>query len=92
MSGRKYLSPTVGQLIVDDLSEAASDTPHKTLSDREFQVMRLLAKGKTLLEISEELSLSVKTISTYRVRIFEKMNLRTNAELTMYAVRYGLVE
>jgi DNA-binding NarL/FixJ family response regulator len=66
--------------------------PHETLSDREFEVMRLIASGKTVGEIADLLSLSDKTISTYRARILEKMGMRTNAELTHYAIQKSLVE
>jgi len=66
--------------------------PHEALSDREFQVLRMLASGRTATQIAQELSLSVKTISTYRSRILEKMGMKTNAELTHYAVGNGLVE
>ena len=73
--------------------DAGSDRPaHETLSDREFQVMRMMASGKTVKEIAAELALSVKTISTYRARILTKMNLHTNAELIHYAISNQLVE
>jgi DNA-binding NarL/FixJ family response regulator len=65
--------------------------PHKHLSDREYQVLCLIAAGKEVKEISAELSLSAKTISTYRTRLLEKMNLKTNAELTHYAIQHSLV-
>jgi DNA-binding NarL/FixJ family response regulator len=65
---------------------------HETLSDREYQVMCLIASGKTVTEIADELSLSVKTISTYRARILEKMDMKTNAELTHYAIKNRLVD
>jgi DNA-binding NarL/FixJ family response regulator len=65
---------------------------HETLSDREFQVLRQLASGKTVSQIAAEIALSVKTVSTYRARLLEKMNLRNNAELTRYAIQHGLVE
>ena len=85
LTGRKYIGPAVAELIADSLGrdEAA---PHASLSDREFQVMLLIAAGKTVSEIAQDLALSVKTVSTYRTRILEKMNLKNNAELMRYVV------
>ena len=91
VSGKKYVSATLGELLVNSL-ERGSDPPHSTLSDREYQVFTLIASGKTVSEIAAEIALSVKTVSTYRARILEKMSMRTNAELTHYAVRNRLVE
>ena len=79
------------QLIVD-LERGTDRPPHETLSNREFQVLRLIASGKTVAEIAETLSLSDNTISTYRARILEKMGMKTNAELTHYAIRNQLVD
>jgi two-component system, NarL family, invasion response regulator UvrY len=85
MSGRKYIGAAVAELIADSLGK--DDIPrHASLSDREFQVMLLIAAGKTVSEIAQELALSVKTVSTYRTRILEKMNLKNNAELMRYVV------
>jgi two-component system invasion response regulator UvrY len=69
-----------------------SKLPHETLSDREFQVLRMIATGKAVKEIAAELSLSVKTISTYRARLLQKMNLTTNAELIHYAIQNRLID
>jgi two-component system invasion response regulator UvrY len=91
VSGKKYVSATLGELLVNSL-ERGSDPPHSLLSDREYQVFTLIASGKTVSEIALEIALSVKTVSTYRARILEKMSMRTNAELTHYAVRNRLVE
>lgn len=89
--GGRYMSPSVAESLLFHL-EADSDGPlHATLSDREFQVMRLLAGGMTVSEIAEQLSLSVKTISTYRARVLEKMNMKNNAELTHYAIKNDLI-
>jgi DNA-binding NarL/FixJ family response regulator len=66
--------------------------PHELLSDREFQTMRLIASGKQLSQIADELSLSPKTVSVYRARVLEKMQLKNNAEMTHYAIKHGLVE
>jgi DNA-binding NarL/FixJ family response regulator len=85
MSGRKYISPEVAELIADSLGSDGDGT-HSALSDREFQVMLLIGAGKTVSEIADEIALSVKTVSTYRTRILEKMNLKNNAELMRYVV------
>ncbi len=90
--GRKYISPSLAEKLALDL-EISTDKPlHDSLSDREFQVMCMIASGKTLKEIAEQLSLSIKTISTYRSRILQKMNMKSNAELTHYAIKNHLVE
>jgi two-component system, NarL family, invasion response regulator UvrY len=89
--GKRYLTDTTADLLAESV-EAGSGLPHETLSAREFDVLRLIASGKTVSLIAAELNLSVKTISTYRARILEKMNLSTNAELTYYGIRNGLVE
>jgi two-component system invasion response regulator UvrY len=92
MEGGKYLSPALAERLVFDLEHGGERSPDQILSDREFQVMRLIASGKTLSEIAELLSLSDKTISTYRARLMEKMGMRTNAELTHYAIQNKLVD
>jgi two-component system invasion response regulator UvrY len=92
MEGGKYLSPALAEKLVADLERGVDRPPDEFLSDREFQVMRLIASGKTLSEIAELLSLSDKTISTYRARLLEKMGMRTNAELTYYAISNRLVD
>ena len=90
--GRKYVSSSLAERLASDLENNDEQLPHKALSDREYRVMCMIASGKTVTEIAEELSLSVKTISTYRSRILEKMRMKTNAELTYYAIKNGLVE
>jgi two-component system invasion response regulator UvrY len=90
-SGGKYISGSLAESIVLSLEKNNYKTPHDELSEREFQVMCLIASGQTLSQIAGELSLSVKTISTYRTRILEKMNLKTNVELTHYAIKHKLV-
>ncbi len=92
MEGGKYLSPALAEKLIIDLGRGLDQSPDATLSDREFQVMRLIASGKTLSEIADLLSLSDKTISTYRARLMEKMGMRTNAELTHYAIQNKLVD
>ena len=90
--GGKYISPSLAEKIAFALDEDASRLPHETLSDREYQVLCLIDSGKTVSQVAESLALSVKTVSTYRARILEKMHLENNAELIHYAVQNGLVE
>lgn len=91
--GKKYITPEVAQALVAQLNDReAPENPHEVLSDREFETLRLIAVGKKLSEIAEAMSLSPKTVSVYRARLMEKMKLRTNAELTHYAVKHGLVD
>lgn len=92
VQGKKYVSASLAEKLAFDLESDSQKPLHETLSDREFQVMRMIASGKTVSEISEELSLSVKTISTYRTRILEKMRMKNNAELTHYAVQNRLAD
>jgi DNA-binding NarL/FixJ family response regulator len=90
--GRKYVSSSLAEQLASSLETSAEQLRHETLSDREYQVMLLIASGKTVKEIGEELSLSIKTISTYRARILEKMRMKNNAELTYYAMKNRLVD
>jgi two-component system invasion response regulator UvrY len=90
--GRKYISFSVAEKLAYNLELGEEKPPHENLSDREYQVMCMIASGKTVKEIADELALSVKTISTYRTRILEKMGLRNNAALTHYAIQNRLVE
>jgi two-component system, NarL family, invasion response regulator UvrY len=92
VTGGKYFGPEVLERVVLSLHPDSEASPHERLSDREFQVLRMIGEGRTVSEIAAELTLSVKTISTYRARVLEKMGMRTTAELTRYAVRHGLVE
>ena len=89
--GGKYISPSVAELLANYVETKATAEPHKSLSDREYEVFNLLANGNTVGQIAADLNLSVKTISTYRTRILEKMGMATNAELTRYALDYGLL-
>lgn len=92
-SGRRYIGPEIAEMLAAGLSAgAASEAPHESLSDREFEVMRAIASGKTVSDIARNLSLSVKTVSTYRARALEKMSMRNNAEFTYYAIKSGLVD
>jgi DNA-binding NarL/FixJ family response regulator len=90
--GRRYVSPVLAEQLAEHLEPGAATMPHESLSDREYQVLCLLASGKTATEIAATLVLSVKTVSTYRSRILEKMGMRTNAELTHYAIQNRLVD
>ncbi|MEW6054860.1 MAG: response regulator transcription factor [Nitrospirota bacterium] len=90
--GGKYISSDFSDKILSSFDDDAEKPVHESLSNREYQVMRMIASGKTLSEIADELFLSVKTVSTYRTRILEKMNLKNNAEIMHYAVKNGLVE
>jgi len=90
--GRKYLSETAADLVSAKLSEPADRQLHEQLSEREFQIFRKLATGESPTQIANELNLSVKTVSTYRARVLEKMNLKTNADLTYYAIKNALFD
>jgi DNA-binding NarL/FixJ family response regulator len=90
--GKKYVSPSLAEKLALDLEITTGRPLHESLSDREYQVMCMIASGKTLKEIAEKLSLSIKTISTYRSRILEKMNMKSNAELTHHAIKNRLVD
>lgn len=91
-SGRKFISAEVAQALAQRISGDTSDRPHELLSDRELQVLTLMASGKRLADIARELSISPKTVSVYRARILDKMAMSSNAELTHYALKNGLVE
>ena len=88
----RYISQALAEKLFVDIGRDTDRLPHETLSDREFEVMRLIASGKTAGEIARLLSLSDSTISTYRARILEKMGMKTNAELTHYAIQSKLVD
>ena len=90
--GGKYFTHSLAEKLAVELGGEAEKEPHEILSDREYQVMCLLAAGKTVTDIATELSLSAKTVSTYRARILEKLNLQSTAEIIRYAFERGLVE
>jgi DNA-binding NarL/FixJ family response regulator len=90
--GRKYITSGVAQLLADGLQGGGDKAPHETLSEREFQVFLRLAKGETIGHMADSMSLSVKTVSTYRSRVMEKMNLSSNSDLTYYALKNGLIQ
>ena len=89
--GGKYISPQSAELLARHCEARTGEEPHKTLSDREFEVFLMLAAGKTVGQISVDLNLSVKTVSTYRTRVLEKMQRTTNADLTRYALDFKLL-
>ncbi len=89
--GRKYVTPEIAQMLVESLTTPVLESPHQKLSDRELQTLVMIASGKRLSDIAEELMLSPKTVSVYRARVLEKLQLANNSELTVYAIRNGLV-
>lgn len=91
-AGGKYVSPSVGETLAESVETLAPHPRHEDLSDREFEVFRLLASGKAVSEIAAQLSLSVKTISTYRTRLLQKLHVKGNAELIRYAVQHRLTD
>ena len=91
LAGGRYVSPTLAEKLAMTVGKDSTRTPHETLSDREYEVMCRIASGKTVTEIAGELSLSAKTISTYRARILEKLAVKNSAEIMQYAIRNGLV-
>jgi DNA-binding NarL/FixJ family response regulator len=92
LAGGRYVSSSLAETLASSLNTPAEGPRHEVLSDREYQVLRLIAVGKSVKEIAFDLSLSVKTISTYRTRIMEKMKLKTNADIIRYAVHEKLVD
>jgi DNA-binding NarL/FixJ family response regulator len=89
--GRKYVTPEIAQMLVESLTAPVNEQAHQKLSDRELQTLVMIASGKRLSDIAEELMLSPKTVSVYRARVLEKLALANNSELTVYAIRNGLV-
>jgi two-component system invasion response regulator UvrY len=91
VAGRRYISATLAEHLASSLEAGSQGLPHETLSDREFAVFLKLAEGRRLKEIAGELALSIKTVSTYRTRILEKMGFESNAQLTLYAASHRLI-
>jgi DNA-binding NarL/FixJ family response regulator len=89
--GGKYVSPSLAEKLAFSLGPGGERPPHEDLTEREFEVLCLIASGKTVTQVAEALTLSVKTVSTYRARLLEKMSLHNNAELMSYALRHGLL-
>lgn len=92
IAGRRYVSPDLASRLAGALGEETLGEPHEKLSDREFQVLRMIGQGLTVTEIADELKLSPKTVSTYRARLLEKMEMENNAELMRYAIEHSLAE
>jgi two-component system invasion response regulator UvrY len=90
--GRKYITPAVAELLADGLSGDADSLPHEQLSERELQVFLRLSRGETIGHMADSMSLSVKTVSTYRSRVMEKLKLASNSDLTYYALKNGLIQ
>jgi len=91
-AGKKHISSNLAELLLQECCSDSGKSPHETLSDREYQVLRLIGSGKKVSEVAVALSLSVKTVSTYRANILEKMKLKNNAELTYYVMQNSLQE
>lgn len=91
LMGKKYITDTIAEKLASVLDQDSSKAPHEILSDREFSVLKLLASGKSVSEIAESMFLSVTTVSTYRTRIMVKMNMKNNADLTLYAIENKLL-
>jgi DNA-binding NarL/FixJ family response regulator len=91
LSGKKYITLSIAEKIADAFNNDKEALPHESLSDRELNVFKMLASGKAVSEIAESLSLSVTTVSTYRSRIMSKMNMKTNTNLTLYAMEHSLL-
>lgn len=90
--GGTYISSSIAEKLLFSLKDDSEKLPHEALSNREYQILKMIASGKTASQIADELCLSIKTISTYRARILEKMNLKNNAELIHYAIKHNLIE
>ena len=90
-NGKKYVSATVAQQLANAISNDSDKSPHERITDRELQVLSLIASGKTLTEVADTLNLGVATVSTYRARLLEKLRLRNTAELIRYGLEHGLV-
>lgn len=91
LGGGKYISPTLAETLAEYVESGVERPPHESLSDREYEVLCMIASGKSLTDIAKALGLSIKTISTYRRRILDKMNLRTREDLTRYALHHSLL-
>ncbi|HET7896726.1 MAG TPA: response regulator transcription factor [Flavisolibacter sp.] len=93
LQGRKYISPSIAEQMAENLNErkVEADQPHENLSSREFDVFRLLVEGKSIADISQQLTLSPSTVSTHRARILTKMKVKNNAELIKYAIQHNLI-
>ena len=90
--GRKYITPSIAEKLADELGKDIDKQPHELLSNREYEVLSLIATGKSVKDIAEVLSLSINTINTYRMRILTKMSMKSNAELTYYMIHNKLID
>ena len=90
--GRKFITPAIAEMLADHVEHPTDGTPHESLSDREFQTLKMIGAGHSLTEIAEVLCISVKTVSVYRSRVLEKMQMKNNVELTRYVVEHGLTD
>jgi DNA-binding NarL/FixJ family response regulator len=91
LGGRKYITAQVAEVLAESIEQNIDKAPHEILSDREFEVLKLIAQGQSISKIGEILSLSVNTISTYRTRIMEKLNIHNNADLVKYSMKHNLI-
>jgi two-component system, NarL family, invasion response regulator UvrY len=91
-SGGKYVSPAMAERLLDEIGSDGQHAPHELLSDKEFEVFKLIAMGKSLTDIADGMHVSIKTISTHRTRILEKTGFKANADFTRYALQHGLIE
>jgi len=91
LGGRKYITAQVAEVLAESIEQNIDKPPHEILSDREFEVLKLIAQGQSISKIGETLSLSVNTISTYRTRIMEKLNINNNADLVKYSMKHNLI-
>ena len=91
-SGGKYVSPAMAERLLDEIGSDGQHAPHELLSDKEFEVFKLIAMGKSLTDIAAGMHVSIKTISTHRTRILEKTGFKANADFTRYALQHGLIE
>jgi len=91
LMGKKYITPSIAEKLATTLEQDSEKSPHEYLSDREFEVLKMLAAGKSVSDIASQISLSASTVSTYRARIMIKMNLKTNADLTLYCIEQKLI-
>jgi two-component system invasion response regulator UvrY len=90
VSGKQYISAELTRLMIEEMAKDDNDLPHKNLSDREYEVLLFIGEGKSMTDIAAQLSLSIKTVSTYRSRILEKMRLKSNSDLVKYILLHDL--
>ena len=91
LTGKRYITPDIAEMLADAYGEDIDKSPHELLSDREFEVLKLIAAGVSITEVAEQLMLSVNTVSTYRARILEKMHMHTTADMIKYAIKHNII-